>query len=56
MLFGDACIGGYVRKNREMMIITKVRIVVASKEVGICGQGKIHGEISEVLALLHFLT
>ena len=34
-LFGDACLDGYIRENREMMVITKVRIVVAYPKVGL---------------------
>ena len=44
MLFGDACLDGYIRENREIVVITKVRIVVASREGGIIVQPRYTGK------------
>lgn len=47
MLFGEICLDGYVRENREMMVITEVRIVVASREGGIVVRPKYTGKLLE---------
>lgn len=55
MLFGEICLNGYIRENREMMVITKVRIVVASREGGIVVEAKYMGKLLECRHV-HFLT